>query len=158
MSGANSHTNAVELKSIFNLFDQNNSGEIDIKQINQILKLIDSLKVTSINEKKKLKNSESNENLNSNDIEFYKSKDTLDNFEEKDINGSMGVTFNNTELDENLMNIEKNENAIDLKVFPNKKTSINFNEFTSIFNEALNSKELQDELLLNCFSVFDYSK
>ena len=156
MSNANAHTNAVELKSIFNLFDQNNNGEIDIKQINQILKCIDGLKLNSYQEKKKIKNSESNDNLN-NDNDYIRSKDTLDNIDEKDRSNPM-ITFTNSEIDENSLNMEKNENSIDLKVFPNKKTAINFNEFTSIFNEALSSKELQDELLLSCFSVFDYSK
>ena len=70
MSGPNSHTNAVELKSIFNLFDQNNSGEVDIKQINQFLKSIDTLKTTSFQEKKKMKYSDSNENFNSNNNEL----------------------------------------------------------------------------------------
>ncbi len=35
--------NAAELKSIFQLFDPNNTNEIDIKQINQIIKSIDGL-------------------------------------------------------------------------------------------------------------------
>ena len=160
MSGPNSHTNAVELKSIFNLFDQNNSGEVDIKQINQFLKSIDTLKTTSFQEKKKMKYSDSNENFNNhnNELEYPKNnKDTIDNLNEKDLS-NLGITFTNSEMDENSLNFEKNEGAIDLKVFPNKKTSINFNEFTSIFNEALSSKELQDELLLSCFSVFDYNK
>ena len=131
MSNANAHTNAVELKSIFNLFDQNNNGEIDIKQINQILKCIDGLKLNSYQEKKKIKNSESNDNLN-NDNDYIRSKDTLDNIDEKDRSNPM-ITFTNSEIDENSLNMEKNENSIDLKVFPNKKTAINFNEFTSIF-------------------------
>lgn len=158
MSGTNSHTNAVELKSIFNLFDQANCGEIDIKQINGFLKSIDSLKMASLQEKKKLKYSDSNENFTSSvDNDYSKNKDTLDNINEKDLSG-LGVNFTNSEIEENSLNFEKNENSIDLKVFPNKKTSINFNEFTSIFNEALSSKDLQDELLLSCFSVFDYNK
>lgn len=40
MSGGN---NASELKSIFNLFDPDSTGEVDIKQINQIFKQIDTL-------------------------------------------------------------------------------------------------------------------
>lgn len=153
MSGANSHTNAVELKSIFNLFDQNNSGEIDIKQINQFLKSIDNLKAVSFQEKKKIRSSDSNENFPTLDNEYFKSKENFDNVNEKE-----GLNLNNSDIDENLLNLEKNESSVDLKVFPNKKTSINLNEFTGIFNEALSSKELQDELLLNCFSVFDYCK
>lgn len=157
MSNANNHTNAVELKSIFNLFDQNNTGEIEIKQINQFLKSIDSLKLVSYQEKKKIKPSDSNENLNLNDTDFNKSKENFNNNNEKD---SMNLisTLNNNEMEENLVNYEKNENTIDLKVFPNKKTSINFNEFSSIFNEALSSKDLQEELLLSSFSVFDYNR
>jgi len=160
MSGANSHTNAVELKSIFNLFDQTNIGEIDIKQINQFLKSIDNLKTSSFQDKKKMKYSDSNENFNNNnnDNDYSKiNKETMDNMNEKDMS-NLGITFTNSELDENSLNFEKNESSVDLKVFPNKKTSINFNEFTSIFNEALSSKEMQDELLLSCFSVFDYCK
>ena len=158
MSNPNSHTNAVELKSIFNLFDQNNSGEVDIKQINTFLKSIDTLKTASFQEKKKMKYSDSNENFNNNNEGDYSkaNKETLDNLNEKDVS-NLAITFTNSEM-ENSLNFEKNEGAIDLKVFPNKKTSINFNEFTSIFNEALSSKDLQDELLLSCFSVFDYNK
>jgi len=152
MSGANSHTNAVELKSIFNLFDQTNIGEIDIKQINQFLKSIDNLKTSSFQDKKKMKYSDSNENFNNNNND-----NDYSNMNEKDMS-NLGITFTNSELDENSLNFEKNESSVDLKVFPNKKTSINFNEFTSIFNEALSSKEMQDELLLSCFSVFDYCK
>lgn len=147
---ANAHTNAVELKSIFNLFDQNNSGEIEIKQINQFLKSIESLRQSSLQEKKKpLKTSESNENFSINDADlprnnenFSAEKDTLTN-------------FLNNELEDN----EKAESsAVELKVFPNKKTAINFNEFSNIFNEALAAKDLQEELLLSCFSVFDYNR
>ena len=34
----------LELKGVFNLLDQGNTGEIDIKQISQILRDIDGLK------------------------------------------------------------------------------------------------------------------
>lgn len=151
---SNAHTNAVELKSIFNLFDQNNSGEIEIKQINQFLKSIENLRQNSLQEKKKsLKTSESNENFSLNDGEFPKNRESLENYQEKDVVNS----FLNNELEENA-NFEKNDSAVELKVFPNKKTAINFNEFSNIFNEALAAKDLQEELLLSCFSVFDYNR
>lgn len=151
MSG-NAHSNNLELKSIFNLFDQSNSGEIDIKQLNIILKNLDNLKFSSILEsKKKIKENESNEN-------FDKKLSSNENIEQGESNLALTLTNSEMENQENPLNFEKNESSIELKVFPNKKTAINFNEFSNIFNEALTSKDLQDELLLSCFGSFDYNK
>ena len=53
---------------------------------------------------------------------------------------------------------EKARGDKELKYFPNKKTTINFNEFCQLFNEALSQKDLQEEMLLNCFYAFDYNQ
>ena len=53
---------------------------------------------------------------------------------------------------------EKAKGDKELKYFPNKKTTINFNEFCQLFNEALSQKDIQEEMLLNCFYAFDYNQ
>ena len=38
-------SNQVELKCIFNLFDSNNTGEVDIRVINQLMNSLDGLNI-----------------------------------------------------------------------------------------------------------------
>ena len=59
-----------------------------------------------------------------------------------------------SENDDN--NAELFEAKVDLKAFPNKKSTINFGDFCQIFNDCLNSKDLEDDLLASCFNSFDY--
>lgn len=148
---ANPHSNNLELKSIFNLFDQGNSGEIDIKLINSILKNLDGLKYSSITETK-------NKQKSLEEKQIKLSSETSNNNEQNDGNLHLNLNSVETDTNENIINNEKIEGSIDLKVFPNKKSSINFIEFSNIFNDSLNSKDLQEELLLACFSAFDFNK
>lgn len=148
---ANPHSNNLELKSIFNLFDQGSSGEIDIKLINTILKSLDGLKYSSITEiKKKQKSVE--------EKQIKLPSEVINNNEQNEGNLYLNLNSLETDMNENILNNEKIEGSVDLKVFPNKKSSINFNEFSNIFNDSLNSKDLQEELLLACFSAFDFNK
>jgi Ca2+-binding EF-hand superfamily protein len=204
--------NNVELKCIFNLFDSNNTGEIDIKQINKINKSIESLAV-----KKKQGNSPTNFTITQTKLDNDKAlpprpakkpdqRDVGDNLMNRtqgmsknvgnrkasyenlgdadkskplqtngkkwgnnsnnmiNLNNSKDINDTNSSLDsiDDDMGLpyerEKAEtvNTMDLRYFPNKKTTISFNEFCQIFNDSISSKDIQDDILLACFNAFDH--
>jgi len=141
--------NQVELKCIFQLFDSNNTGEVDIRVINQLINSLDGLS------KKRL---------------------TIPPKQPGEVDKtSMGTTITTkpglkepksaitkrVASDNSLQDLEKNDREKlekELKFFPNKKTTINFNDFCQLFNEALSQKDIQEEMLLNCFYAFDYNQ
>lgn len=48
--------------------------------------------------------------------------------------------------------------SFELEYFPNKKKSIGLDEFSDLCNDALVNQPIQDDILMKCFSVFDYNK
>ena len=45
-----------------------------------------------------------------------------------------------------------------LKSFPNKKKTMNYNEFTDLYENVFHNNSIQDDILLKCFSMFDTEK
>lgn len=51
-----------------------------------------------------------------------------------------------------------NDDACEIKSFPNKKTQISYEEFCGIFDESVQSTLDNDEMLMKCFKIFDIEK
>lgn len=48
--------------------------------------------------------------------------------------------------------------SFELECFPNNKKSIGLDEFSNLCNDALVNQPIQDDILMKCFSIFDYNK
>ncbi|CAD8137989.1 unnamed protein product [Paramecium octaurelia] len=126
--------NQQELKQIFQLFSQENSDEINIQQMNQLIKELETI----------------NQDQQQISVPYQhgrklvKKISSTDNFEEvqKDSSPKSPTYVSVTEL----------------KYFPNNKTTMHFSDFQELYNECMSNKDQHDELLESAFSVFDFDK
>ncbi|CAD8055213.1 unnamed protein product [Paramecium sonneborni] len=129
-----SSANQQELKQIFQLFSQENSDEINIQQINSLIKELETI----------------NQDQQQISVPYQhgrklvKKISSTDNFEEmqKDSSPKSPTYVSVTEL----------------KYFPNNKTTMHFSDFQELYNECMSNKDQHDELLESAFSVFDFDK
>ncbi|CAD8067685.1 unnamed protein product [Paramecium sonneborni] len=127
-------TNQQELRQIFQLFSQEGGEDINIAQINQLIKELETINMDS-------------QTIN---VPFQpgrrlaKKVNSNDNLEDaqKDSSPKSPTYVSVTEL----------------KYFPNNKTTMQFQDFSELFNECMSNKDQHDELLESAFAIFDYDK
>ncbi|KAL4455006.1 hypothetical protein ABPG74_006388 [Tetrahymena malaccensis] len=177
--------NNLELKNIFNLLNPNSDGEIEIKQINNLIQQLDTLKINFKNNKGVSGSDENNDqspgisqhiaNLNGdskNDKKQNANQQKSQNFQQQNSKASnseqnqklisQNSVQGNSQQQKTQSSIQAQEKefleVVELRYFPNNKTTINFNEFCAYFNECISNKELQEELLHGCFNQFDFNE
>ncbi|KAM3127047.1 hypothetical protein pb186bvf_020857 [Paramecium bursaria] len=123
--------NMQEMKSIFTLFDQEGSQEININQINSLIRDLETIN----QEQKQVV-------VQHNGRRLTKKTNSTDNLEEQRDSPKSPTYISVTEL----------------KYFPNNKTVMQFNDFCELFNECMTQKEQHDELLQSAFAIFDYDQ
>ena len=161
----------LELRSAFLLFDDLRAGQIHISAINRILSSINNLSAKATKPDTLDHLAATNELDKPSTAEFEKRRNSILKqiklrIEKKSPTPKFSARRSkpNTKVDlidelnttgETIV-LENPDPA--LKAFPNGKTSIGFREFTSFFKNVTIQPKIAEELLLQCFRIFDYDE
>jgi len=195
-----SNDNEIEIKCVFNLLDPNNTQQIHIQHVNNIVQSIESISperkrskttttttittTTAGSENDIVRNIKitprrrdtperkrhtilikpttnpyshrSSIKKGSHDVymeamEKIRRGGTIVT-EQTDANESLDVTVDIPEVP------ERGEISPGLKAFPNNKKTMNMGEFSELYEEVFESNSIEEEVLLKCFTMFDYEQ
>jgi len=175
----------IEAMSIFGLLDPTNTGELHIKQVNTLLHKFEALgdrnkpektleeipskaSETPIKSSLAVSNNPLFSHRKSVVIKKGVKKVQSDHLIARRESFQTGSAKNKQSQEEyfgrlvdspKLEKLEKPEKSkFEFANFPNKKKEIGRNEFTSIYANNFVDLPIQDDVLLKCFSTFDYNK
>jgi len=181
-----SNENEIEIKCVFGLLDPANTREVHIQQINNLINSFDATlearrrsktvekpteEVSAI--KPKPRPIKEGEKRTSGFVISSQKQFGKRNSLKKGTNDSQLALIENAEKLQRageskaaLATENNNEGAeadadyaeFSLKSFPNKKKTMNYNEFTDLYENVFHNNSIQDEILLKCFSMFDTEK
>jgi len=182
-----SNENEIEIKCVFGLLDPANTKEVHIQQINNLINSFDTTvearrrsktalekpteETTAVKAKPKLL--QAGDKRSSGFVISSQKQFGKRNSLKKSTNDSHLTLLENPEKllrggeSKSAMAAENNNEANDadadytefaLKSFPNKKKTMNYNEFTDVYENVFHNNSIQDDILLKCFSMFDTEK
>ena len=180
-----SNENDYEIKYVFGLLDLTNTQEIHVQQVNEIVQSLENLSPDRKRSKTMGAPIENNDSMKSKKPvkEFDKRISTLNVpgnpqkvMQNRGIKKSLNETINYNETNErnqksqgvkhvqsneketNLLEVPEKEKTEQLKHFPNRKKTMNNEEFSELYQEIFHNEPINEEVLLKCFSIFDYEK
>ncbi len=176
----------IEAMSIFGLLDPTNTGELHIKQVNSLLHKFEALgdrnkpeitleeipskaSETPVKSSLAMGNSPLFSHRKSVIIKKGVKKVQSDHLIARRESFQSGPTLKKRESHEEyfgrlvdspkLEKLDKPEKSkFEFNNFPNKKKEIGLTEFTTIYANNFVDHPIQDDILLKCFSTFDYNK
>jgi len=182
-----SNENEIEIKCVFGLLDPANTKEVHIQQINNLINSFDTTvearrrsktslekpteEATAVKAKPKqlqVGDKRSSGFVISSQKQFGKrnslKKSTHDSHitllenPEKLHRGGESKSAIATENNNEANDADADYTEFALKSFPNKKKTMNYNEFTDVYENVFHNNSIQDDILLKCFSMFDTEK
>lgn len=182
-----SNENDYEIKYVFGLLDPTNTHEIHIQEVNQIVQALENLSPDRKRSKTIGAPVDSNDLLKIKKAvkESEKRVITLNvpnniqrTIQSRNMKKSFNDTSNLNELSEKgqklkeMKHVHSHDKAMDLlevpdkektesqqlKYFPNKKKTMNNEEFSELYQDVFHNETIKEDVLLKCFSIFDYEK
>jgi len=175
--------NEIEIKCVFGLLDPNNTKEIHVQQVNNLINSLENSSPVRRRSKTTVDKPEENNVLKikqrpikeiekknnafviSNQRAYPKrnslKKPLLEATEgiEKNLKTQEPKVEQKLEHNGSLLNVpDPEQQEFSLKTFPNRKKSMNYDEFSGLYEDIFSTNSVQEDILLKCFSVFDSEK
>jgi len=182
-----SNESDYEIKYVFGLLDPTNTREIHVQEINQIVQALENLSPDrkrsntmgapiendSVPIKKPVKEADKKTSLYS--VNSFQKPIIATRGIRKAINEGLNNNNNNENHEKNkvqeikqvqshgkamdlLEAPEKEKSEFQLKQFPNRKKTMNSEEFSELYQDVFHNNAIKEDVLLKCFSIFDYEK
>ena len=181
-----SNEHEIEIKCVFGLLDPANTREIHVQQVNNLVESLESFSPIRKRSKTVEKQEEVSvakarakpvkevEKRNTNFVitsqKSYNKRNSIRKAPNELLTATEGNDRSALKTSENtkpqevepvaqvLETQEKERVEFSLKAFPNKKKSMNYDEFSDLYLDVFTNNAIQEDLLLKCFSIFDYEK
>lgn len=178
-----SNENEIEIKCVFGLLDPANTREVHVHHINNLVNSLEKLSPTKNRSKTvekveeasiaktKLKPVKEVEKRNSTFVITAQKPFPKRNSLKKAINDPNLLNENNDKLTKGLDtkqvqddtpresdNTDKEKPEFSLKMFPNKKRSMDYDEFSDLYHDIFANNTIKEDILLRCFTLFDQEK